>query len=158
MLYIEPVDRVIVDKHVEKIGDYINQWEILDCDRLSKVIASFLVCVYQERLPKILRQWQVKEETIVSCDLISVILDKFDMDKRAGVLNYCVARIIALTIIREGVSCSRIQAVEETLDRIKDAVYHGWLKGVIGCVKNEFRRRVSGVYADREMKENGDVF
>lgn len=160
MPYIKPLDRTFVDKHIQTICGYVNAWKHQDVDRLSKIVSNFLVCVYQERPPRINRTWHIPEESIVALNLVNAVLDNFETpEERAGVLNYCVTRIMVLTIMREGVRYHRIQTVEEALDRVKDAVYHGWLKGVIGCARHEFQRRVSDPYEDQKIKEgNGDVY
>lgn len=159
MPYVQQPQRDIVNPDIQILCDFINGWDKIDADRLAQVVRNFLVCVYQEHLPRKGRAWHTPVEAIIVSDLANTVLTNFEtLDERAGVLNYCVTRIMIKTVMKEGVRYHRIQTVEETLSRSTDAVYHGWLKGVLGCVAREFYRRVAVKYEDMKIKENGDVF
>jgi len=68
-----------------------------------------------------------------------LVHDRADM---AGVLNYCISRIISEIIKEKGLKYSNLNE----------------LIGVLECAKLELYRRVAAPYEDEKALINGDVF
>lgn len=70
---------------------------------------------------------------------LSKLLKETPMEEQDGCVNYCFTRI---------------------LDEIYPKKYFhiNRLVGVLGCIKQEFYRRIAGPYEDEKIKENGDAY
>jgi hypothetical protein len=75
-------------------------------------------------------------------DIINTILAETSETSRAGMLNYCISRIIAELLSAEGTTYNRINTYI----------------GVLECAKMELYRRVAADYEDDKARANGDVF
>jgi len=75
-------------------------------------------------------------------DIIDSILAETSETSRAGMLNYCISRIIAELLDAEGTTYNRINTYI----------------GVLECAKLELYRRVAVDYEDDKARANGDIY
>lgn len=71
-------------------------------------------------------------------------------DKDAGVLNYCITRLLHGLAGPYDVECKTTSPIWN-YDRINKA------QGVLSCVSQEFYRRVAAPYEDQKIQTAGDV-
>jgi len=81
------------------------------------------------------RKWVDKEIGL----LAGKIYGQWGRDKRAGVLNYCICRLIMSSIT---------PYCYDDVNRIM---------GILTCVQHEIYRRVAVPYEDRKRRETGDL-
>lgn len=75
--------------------------------------------------------------------LISDIRDKFLVDERDGVLNYCISELVCQSM-RPPSGEWRYRLLERCV-------------GILECCKLEMYRRLVGPYEDKTIKNNGDI-
>ena len=157
MPYITQDLRKIVNPGIQKAADFINE-TLMTAERKADILTSLLVCVHQERIPHVGQDSHLPIETVYVYDLVKEILQHIAADERNGVLNYCISRILWLTIFKDGVRYNKIQFAIEVLGRTRDQVWHGRLKAVIDCVQMELYRKVAAPYEQLKEAKNGSVF
>ena len=157
MPYITQDLRKIVDPGIQKAVDFINE-TLMTAERKADILTSLLVCVHQERIPHVGHDSHLPIETVYVYDLVKEILQHVAADERNGVLNYCVSRILWLTIFKDGVRYNKIQFAIEVLGRTRDKVYFGTTKALIDCVTMELYRVVAVPYEKIKEAQNGSVF
>ena len=69
-------------------------------------------------------------------------LDQGRKPAKPGELNYLMARLVRSYLAMTGLSYTNLNAVA----------------GVLSCLQMEVYRRVTALYEDTKMSENGDVF
>lgn len=176
MPYIKPEMRTVVDPHIDKVVERACRRGDVTPERLGAIVQGFLVCVYQEELPRVERECLANFDIDVAItrDLVRALLESFSSGERWGVMNYCVCKLILKTVLSEKVCYNKLQAVVEVLVNAEDMVgrrFPSWMENVfqictqplralLRCVEHEIYRRVVAPYEDTKIacEENGDVF
>ena len=83
-------------------------------------------------------------------ELKYIIASEFNNRDYAGILNYCITRLINEVIVEN--LDSPLFILQWNYNKINCAV------GILECAKQELYRRIAGPYEDKKIEENGDVY